>query len=43
MPSSARPGGDEISLNGAGGFIAAVDLEDLRSVHEGWMPGFMGA
>ncbi len=38
-----QAGGDEISLNGAGGFIAAVDLEDLRSVHEGWMPGFMGA
>ena len=38
-----QAGGDEISLNGADGFIAAVDLEDLRSVHEGWMPGYMGA
>jgi phosphoribosylformylglycinamidine (FGAM) synthase-like enzyme len=37
-----RAGGDEISLSGAGGLVAALDLEDLRTAHEGWMPAFMG-
>ncbi|WP_293678145.1 phosphoribosylformylglycinamidine synthase subunit PurL [uncultured Phenylobacterium sp.] len=37
-----QAGGDEISLSGAGGLIAALDLEDLRAAHEGWMPAFMG-
>jgi phosphoribosylformylglycinamidine synthase len=37
-----QAGGDEVSLSGASGFITAVDLEDLRSRHEGWLPGFMG-
>jgi phosphoribosylformylglycinamidine synthase len=37
-----QAGGDEVSLSGASGFIAAVDLEDLRARHEGWLPGFMG-
>jgi len=37
-----QAGGDEISLSGAAGLIAALDLEDLRAAHEGWMPAFMG-
>ena len=37
-----QAGGDEVSLSGASGFITAVDLEDLRARHEGWLPGFMG-
>jgi phosphoribosylformylglycinamidine synthase len=37
-----QAGGDEVSLSGASGFITAVDLEDLRAKHEGWLPGFMG-
>ncbi|MFN9847921.1 MAG: phosphoribosylformylglycinamidine synthase subunit PurL [Alphaproteobacteria bacterium] len=37
-----QAGGDEVSLSGASGFITAVDLEDLRARHEGWLPEFMG-
>jgi len=37
-----QAGGDEMSLSGTSGFITAVDLEDLRTRHEGWLPGFMG-
>ena len=37
-----RAGGDEISFSGAAGFITAIDLEDLRTTHESWLPGYMG-
>ncbi len=37
-----QAGGDEVSFSGADGFIAAVDLEELRTRHEGWLPEFMG-
>ena len=37
-----QAGGDEVSFSGAEGFITAVDLEELRTRHEGWLPGFMG-
>ena len=36
-----RAGGDEISFSGAAGFITAIDLEDLRTTHESWLPGYM--
>ena len=35
-------GGCEIALRGKAGELAAVDLDDLRKAHEGWMPDFMG-
>ena len=35
-------GGCELALAGGDGPLCAVDLEDLRAVHEGWMPAFMG-
>jgi len=34
-------GGCELALRGAGGEIVAVDLDDLRATHEGWLPAFM--
>jgi phosphoribosylformylglycinamidine synthase len=37
-----RAGGDEVSLSGQGGLLAAVQLDALRQAHEGWMPRFMG-
>jgi phosphoribosylformylglycinamidine synthase len=37
-----RAGGCELSLVGAQGPLCAVDLDDLRGAHEGWMPRFMG-
>ena len=37
-----RAGGDENSFTGAAGFITAIDLEDLRTTHESWLPGYMG-
>ncbi len=38
-----RIGGCELLLADAGGAeLCAVDLDDLRAAHEGWMPAFMG-
>jgi phosphoribosylformylglycinamidine synthase subunit PurL len=37
-----QAGGDELSLTGADGLLAAVQLDALRKAHEGWMPAFMG-
>ncbi len=37
-----RAGGCELALEGADGPLCAVDLDDLRAAHEGWMPAFMG-
>ena len=37
-----QAGGDEVSFSGSSGFITAVDLEELRTKHESWLPGFMG-
>ena len=37
-----QAGGDEISLTGQAGLLAAVQLSALRAAHEGWMPAFMG-
>ena len=37
-----RAGGCELALAGAAGPLCAVDLDDLRAAHEGWMPRFMG-
>ena len=37
-------GGCEIAVSSDDGdLIFAVDLDDLRAAHEGWMPGYMGA
>jgi phosphoribosylformylglycinamidine synthase len=35
-------GGCELSVVGAEGPLFALDLDDLRAAHEGWMPRFMG-
>jgi phosphoribosylformylglycinamidine synthase II len=35
-------GGDEVSLTGQDGLLAAIQLDELRNAHEGWMPAFMG-
>ncbi|RAK63774.1 phosphoribosylformylglycinamidine synthase subunit PurL [Phenylobacterium kunshanense] len=35
-------GGDEVSLVGQDGPLAAIQLDELRAAHEGWMPAFMG-
>ncbi|CAN5123057.1 phosphoribosylformylglycinamidine synthase subunit PurL [soil metagenome] len=37
-----RVGGCEVALEGAAGLLCAVDVVDLRTAHEGWMPRFMG-
>ena len=38
-----RVGGCELLLSDAAGReLCAVDLDDLRATHEGWMPAFMG-
>ena len=37
-----RGGGCELSFAGAGGPLCAIDLDDLRAAHEGWLPAFMG-
>jgi len=37
-----QAGGDELSLTGRGGLLAAIQLDDLRRAHEAWMPAFMG-
>ena len=38
-----RVGGCELLLADADGAeLCAIDLEDLRAAHEGWMPAFMG-
>jgi phosphoribosylformylglycinamidine synthase len=34
-------GGCEVSVAGEGGPLFALDLDDLRAAHEGWMPAFM--
>jgi phosphoribosylformylglycinamidine synthase len=36
-------GGCELALRSKAGEILAVDLDDLRAAHEGWMPAFMNA
>ena len=36
-------GGCELALRGPAGEIVAIDLDDLRATHEGWMPAFMNA
>jgi phosphoribosylformylglycinamidine synthase len=35
-------GGEALSLAGASGPLATIPLAELRTAHEGWMPGFMG-
>jgi hypothetical protein len=30
-----------LAVQGLGGLLFALDLEDLRLAHEGWMPAFM--
>ena len=35
-------GGCELSVAGDAGQLFALDLDDLRAAHEGWMPTFMG-
>jgi phosphoribosylformylglycinamidine synthase len=35
-------GGCELSVVGETGPLLALDLDDLRAAHEGWMPAFMG-
>ena len=37
-----RVGGCELAVVGAQGPLCAIDLDDLRAAHEGWMPRFMG-
>ena len=37
-----RAGGCELALMGADGPLCAIDLDDLRAAHEGWMPRYMG-
>ena len=37
-----RVGGCELALVGSKGPLCAIDLNDLRTAHEGWMPRFMG-
>jgi phosphoribosylformylglycinamidine synthase len=40
----ATSGGCEIAVSDDnGGLLFAIDLDDLRAAHEGWMPAFMGA
>jgi len=36
-------GGCELALRGKADEITAIDLDDLRATHEGWMPAFMNA
>ncbi len=38
-----QAGGCELALSSASDLICAVDLDDLRNAHEGWMPRFMDA
>ncbi|WP_430419879.1 phosphoribosylformylglycinamidine synthase subunit PurL [Phenylobacterium sp.] len=37
-----QAGGDEVSFTGQGGLLAAIQLDALKTAHEGWMPAFMG-
>jgi phosphoribosylformylglycinamidine synthase len=37
-----RAGGDELSFTGSGGLLAAIEVDALRTAHEGWMPAYMG-
>jgi phosphoribosylformylglycinamidine synthase len=37
-----RAGGDEVSVSGHGGLLAAIQLTDLRRAHEAWLPAYMG-
>ena len=37
-----QAGGDELSLTGQDGLLAAIQLDELRKAHEAWMPAFMG-
>jgi phosphoribosylformylglycinamidine synthase len=37
-----RAGGDEVSVSSRAGLLAAIQLTDLRTAHESWMPAYMG-
>ena len=37
-----QAGGDEVSITGAAGLLAAIQLTALRTAHESWMPAYMG-
>ena len=37
-----QAGGDEVSFTGQAGLLAAIQLDALKTAHEGWMPAFMG-
>jgi phosphoribosylformylglycinamidine synthase len=36
-----QAGGCELAVNGLGGLLFALDLDDLRAAHEAWMPAYM--
>ena len=38
-----QAGGCELAVTGLGGLLFALDLDDLRGAHEGWMPAYMDA
>jgi phosphoribosylformylglycinamidine synthase len=38
-----QAGGCELAVQGRGGLLFALDLDDLSAAHEGWMPSFMDA
>ncbi len=38
-----QAGGCELAVQGRGGLLFALDLDDLSVAHEGWMPSFMDA
>ena len=38
-----QAGGCELAVQGRGGLLFALDLDDLSGAHEGWMPSFMDA
>jgi len=38
-----QAGGCELAVQGRGGLLFALDLDDLSAAHEGWMPRFMDA
>lgn len=38
-----QAGGCELAVQGRGGLLFALDLDDLSAAHEGWMPAFMDA
>ena len=38
-----QSGGCELAVKGQAGLLFALDLDELRAAHEGWMPAFMNA